>query len=74
MPYKNIEDRKANERKRYNKNREEILNKGKEKETCECGAILSHHHLLEHKKTNKHLQTLNNKPKNLLKKFNNYDF
>ena len=54
MPYKDIEERRACGRKKsikyYYNNKEEILEKLKVKETCECGATISHRHFNEHKK------------------------
>tara|TARA_R110000823_G_C15690367_1_gene475301 strand:- start:9 stop:602 length:594 start_codon:yes stop_codon:yes gene_type:complete len=38
----------------YEKNKEKILEQLKEKVTCECGAILTIHHLARHKKSIKH--------------------
>jgi len=38
----------------YQKNKKEILEKAKEKTTCECGSIVSKSVLARHKKTQKH--------------------
>ena len=39
---------------KYEKNKEKILERAKEKITCECGAIVNRRYLTEHKKTLKH--------------------
>ena len=41
-------------KKWYEKNKEQIIQKQKEKITCECGAIVSTGYLSNHEKTKKH--------------------
>jgi hypothetical protein len=43
----------------YENNKEEIAEQRKEKVTCDCGCIIRKEKLSEHKKTNKHLQLIN---------------
>lgn len=47
----------------YVKNSYNILERQKEKITCECGSIVNKHHLQRHCKTNKHLKLLEEKLK-----------
>ena len=45
----------------YQLNREKILERKKEKITCECGAVVSRRHLSKHKRSKKHINYINNK-------------
>jgi hypothetical protein len=51
----NKEEIKLKFKERYNNNKEEL----KKKITCECGCIISKHHLNSHKKTQRHTNFLN---------------
>jgi hypothetical protein len=42
----------------YQNNKDEINEKAKEKVTCDCGCIVRKDGLIEHKKTNKHLELI----------------
>jgi len=42
------------------KNKDKMLEKAKQKTTCECGCVVIKCGLLQHKKTNKHLKLMNN--------------
>ena len=42
----------------YEENREEYLEKAKSKVKCECGCIVSHIHLVRHKKSKKHIDLM----------------
>jgi hypothetical protein len=44
----------------YEENKQQIAEKRKEKVTCECGCIINISNLLQHKKTKKHLNAINN--------------
>ena len=59
---KNIPLRKANEYmvEYHIKNKEIILEKKKEKVTCECGSICRKDGITEHKKSKKHIDFINN--------------
>jgi len=54
--YRKKNKEKLNEyrKKDYQKNKEKILEKAKEKITCECGAFLTKNHLLRHYTSKKH--------------------
>ena len=56
----NIEEERRKDRERYHKHKEKYLAKDKEKVECECGVIVCRSYLTAHKKTNKHLQYLQN--------------
>lgn len=45
-------------KERYQKHKEEILQKSKEKITCECGVEITNIHLSRHKRTKKHQELL----------------
>ena len=53
---KNEEKVKEWKKKDYQKNREKILEKNRQKITCECGCIISSGAMREHKKTKKHIK------------------
>jgi len=52
----NFEKYKNYDKNKYEKNKEKILERAKEKITCECGAIVRRGGIAEHKKSLKHLK------------------
>jgi len=56
----NRESRNQKTREYYENNKEEINQKRKEKTTCECGSVVSKHHISTHRKSIKHQEWLKN--------------
>ena len=54
----NRESRNQKTREYYENNKEEINQKRKEKTTCECGSVVSKHHISTHRKTIKHQELI----------------
>jgi hypothetical protein len=61
--YRHINREKLNQQKKeyYEKNKERLNQRAKEKVECECGSIINHGGLAEHRKSKKHLTFLTNK-------------
>lgn len=57
----NKEKYKKYSKEYYNNNKVNIIEMKKKKVTCECGCIITYNDLPRHKKTNKHLNLMNNK-------------
>ena len=53
------DERKVQKHKTYIKNKDDILNKAKQKYTCQCGSILSIRNKSQHEQTTKHKNFLN---------------
>ena len=59
--YQNNKEQIVEKAKKYREdNKEQISEKGKKKVTCECGCIIRKDGLAEHKRSNKHLELMNN--------------
>ena len=54
----NPEKYKKYDKTKYENNKEKILQKQREKITCECGAIIARGGIAEHKKTMKHIKKM----------------
>ena len=48
-------------KKYYEANKQKILKQNAEKDTCECGSIISHGHMPEHRKSKKHIKYMDTK-------------
>ena len=57
--YNNKEENKEKSKAYYNKNKDKILQQAKGKIICQCGCLISRRNLSKHRKTKKHLKSIN---------------